>query len=214
MMGTLYLTYDLNMCIANSGVRRTVIVSEDPVANNLPNVVGGSILMPPYEAMMQLIDGNIQEFNKLYHEYLASPVPDKMIVLLIQALEQGINLLLYLDKDAEKTFATTLMEHFFYAYGIIIGTPTNQFSYDIAYDEILVSKMYIYGNISVEEFFVRYPQSAYIQDPVIVSKLIYDVHPNMAPSSSLEQYILYFNEMKNRIKANNNIYLAPAITRG
>lgn len=214
MLGTLYLTYDLNMCIANAGVCRTVIVSEDPTANSLPNVVGGSILMPPYEAMMQLIDGNMQEFQRLYDQYLYSPVPDKMIILLIQALRQGINLILYLDKDAEKTFASTLVQHFFYAYGITIGTPLNPFMYDSQYEEVILSKMYLYGNISVEQFFVMYPETGYIQDPIVINKLIADVQPNMIPSSSLEEYVLYFNEMKNRIKMNNNIYLAPAITRG
>ena len=70
LKGTIYVTYDINLCLSNLNMCKTIVIADEPDQYNIPGKIGGSILLPPYEAMACLIDNNIDGFRTEYLSYL------------------------------------------------------------------------------------------------------------------------------------------------
>ena len=53
------------------------------------NMIVGSLFMPPYEAVMEEMDGNFTEFRNKYYMHLFSNEVQEYIALIFRALYEG-----------------------------------------------------------------------------------------------------------------------------
>ena len=67
--GTIYISYDINLCLANLNTCKTIIIADEPDLYNIPGKIGGSLLLPPYEALVSMIDGDEEKFRYEYLSY-------------------------------------------------------------------------------------------------------------------------------------------------
>lgn len=173
LKGTIYITTDINLCLSNLNMCKTIIIADEPDNYRIPQAIGGSLLLPPYEAMTALINGNDAEFNMGYMDYLNNnPSVYKFINIILQALIAGTNIIFLIDSEGIN-FELSLREFFMTSFGILIGDSGHVFSYDITYTPIILNRLYISDDISKETYLTLYPNDMNIE-PFFVSKLSYE----------------------------------------
>ena len=95
--GTIYITSDINLCLSNLNVCKTIIIAEDIDNYFIPDKIGGSLLLPPYEALAAIIDDDDEKFRYEYLTYLnTNPTVNKFIDIILQALIAGTNIILFI----------------------------------------------------------------------------------------------------------------------
>ena len=173
LKGTIYITYDINLCLANLNMCRTIVIADEPDQYNIPGKIGGSILLPPYEAMACLIDNNIDGFRTEYLSYLRMNYSvDRFISIIIQALMVGTNIIFLMDPQGPE-FEMVLKEFFMTQYGILLGDSNTPFSFDISYTPYILNKLYAEDNIPKEMYLNLYPQESSF-DQFTLQKLMYE----------------------------------------
>lgn len=194
--GSIYLTCDPTI-VSNAPYNNArVIVLADGLQNPLPIdprlITYGSILLPSYNAIEAEFDNNLALFANLYETELFGVVQDKFIVLLLAMLAKKINVILYIERDEyiNLHFKEVLVNHINSMYGILIGDETHKFSYNQAYDSMLISKFYFYDYISGMEFIKSYPINLDIP-PFVLSKLVSEFNPYL-PVYTMEAFNTYF----------------------
>lgn len=211
MKGTIYITNDINY--ANSAIinSRIVAIGEiDEMTLRALNGVRGSIILPPYTAIEAELDNDVNRFVQIYTQYLDSYEVQSFIAVIIKAIHSGINILLYLSPDeSEMGYSRAFMEYM-KRYGMVIGTVNSPFMYDVSFDGINLSLMYMNDLISEEELLVLYPIQLLIPD-IVCNKLAINLHPYGV--TNLQEASLYFNNYKEKIKANGNRFLSQAIEK-
>lgn len=201
--GTLSITTDFNTVQNMLGSHRIVIIGEpDQQIIQLTNGIVGSILLPPYPSMMALMDNNIQEFNRLYSEHLSSSECNSFLAVLIKAMMQNSNILLYMTPDEYNMYFIPFSVYMRDMFGITIGSQYNNFSYNNNYDSQIYSLLYLNDLITVQELFLIYPTGIYFNDMVIM-KLINELRPPVN-FNDINQYRQYFYEYKETTKQQNN----------
>lgn len=173
LKGTIYITYDINLCLANINNCKTIVIADEPDLFNIPGKVGGSLLLPPYEALVAIIDGDEEKFRYEYMRYLMTDVTvNKFINILLQALIAGTNMIFLIDKDGPK-FDLVLREFFMTYFGIVLGTGSQQFVFNPGFIPAILNRLYIDDDISVDYYLQLFPQEIPF-DPFIISKMAYD----------------------------------------
>ena len=173
LKGTIYITYDINLCLANLNMCKTIVIADEPDQYNIPGKIGGSILLPPYEAMACLIDNNIDGFRTEYLSYLRMNYSvDRFISIIIQALMVGTNIIFLMDPQGPE-FEMVLKEFFMTQYGILLGDSNTPFSFDISYTPYILNKLYAEDNIPKEMYLNLYPQESSF-DQFTLQKLMYE----------------------------------------
>lgn len=159
MVGTCYLVTDHQMALNCASQSRVVSVTEGNPFGNTIQVVEASILMPPYQAMVAQIDGNMEKFSQEYLAYLSSSESvNSLIAIIGRALLQGINITLFIPKDEAQLFANILLEYIMGAFGIVVGLENRQFCM-MAFTPTKVSACcYIADVISLGEFLAEVPR--------------------------------------------------------
>lgn len=203
--GVIYVTNDMNMALSLAPNHVVICVSDEAQRNvDFMTAVDGnvaSILLPPPQASMLEMDGHIQEFKNMYFEHLSQKEPFDYICIILRALLNGNNILLYLTKDeSEMYYMSALMEYMYTTFGVVIGSESNQFNIDYRYYNVILDTLYMNDFMDCNEYLLQYPIELQIQNPMIVNKLIIDVNPFVAGDTSLENYTRYFNDYKNIIK--------------
>lgn len=203
--GNMMITTDINVVKNLLGSHRVVIIGE----NNIPaaeltsiNGIVGSILLPTYPAMMAYLDNNIQEFYRLYNDHLHSQECSSFIAVLLKAMIQNMNLLLYMTPDEYEIYFDIFSNHMRNMYGISIGNAYNNFMYDINYSYNILSLLYLEDLITVEELFRTYPTNMYFSEPVVM-KLITELRPPVNFNNILD-YSEYFYKYKENTRQTNN----------
>lgn len=133
---------------------------------NNPQLVTGTILLPPVEALWAETDGNKELFASIYYSYLLQPECMEYIAALIAAMYQGVNLILYFP-DQESIIIKFLYDFFIKSYGIIISTNINQpFQYDERSIPAYCNAIINVGAMSIREYLYWYPLDAVIPDNI------------------------------------------------
>ena len=172
LKGTIYITYDTNLCLANLGTCKTIAVVDEPDIVNIPGKIGGSILLPPYEALAALVDNDYNKFEYLYINYLANnPSVIKFIDIILQALLVGTNIILLIDSEGPKF--DDVLRKLFMGFGICIGDDKTQFQYNISAMPMILTRLYANDSINAEYFLRLYPHEVGF-DPFILRKLSYN----------------------------------------
>lgn len=157
MVGTCYLVTDHNMIPNLAYQSRIVSITEGNPFGNAIQVVEASVLMPPYQAMLAQVDGDMNRFKIEYVNYLMSTDAVRALLAIIgKALLQGVNITLFVPKDEAQLFIDILLEFMVGAFGIVVGTQNRPFA--------------LLGNASV---FIN--QSCYICDVITLSEFLAEV---------------------------------------
>lgn len=187
LKGTIYITYDVNLCLANLGTCKTIAIVDEPDILNIPGKIGGSILLPPYEALAALVDNNYNEFEYLYIQYLSmNQSVVKFIDIILQALIVGTNIIFLIDSDGPK-FDDVLRKLFMNSFGICIGDDKISFQYNINALPMIFTRLYANDSINAEYFLRLYPQDAQF-DQFTIRKLAYDYKIPFTTDSEMNTY--------------------------
>lgn len=207
LKGTIYLTYDINLCISNLNTCKTIIIADEPSNYNVPGGIGGSLLLPPYDALVATIDGDEQKFRYEYINYLSTnPTVNKFINIILHALIVGTNIIILLDKEGPK-FDMVLKEFFAVVFGIYIGDGANQFQFDMHFFPGILSRLYADGNIDCKNFLLLIPEG-YQFDPFILRKLCFDYN---IPFINDYESGMFFNKQSKILKNGGLIHTVKRI---
>lgn len=171
--GTIYITYDINLCLSNLGNCKSIIVADNTDVYNIPDKIGGSLLLPPYEALAAMIDENDEKFRYEYLRYLSTdPMVIKFIDIILQALISGTNMLLFIEPEGPN-YTMVLKEYFLESFGIVLGDQNVPFQYNQAFFPIVISRLYMNDAIPKEYFLKLFPENIQF-DNFVLQKLIYE----------------------------------------
>ncbi len=205
LKGTIYITNDINLCLSNLNMCKTIIIADEPDNYRIPQAVGGSLLLPPYEAMSALVDGEENIFKSIYMDYLNNNLSVyKFINIILQALIAGTNIILLIDREGPK-FDMVLREYFISAFGIILGDESHQFQFDLNYIPGILNRLYSDDDINVEYFLRLFPEDMPF-DPFIIRKMAFDTH-----TPFINDYENQLSELKGKLY--NSKELAEDLTK-
>lgn len=165
-----------------SGNPNVVVINLDEDNQQLKhsrNVLGGTELLPPVEALYAEVDGDEQMYDYVYSMHFGDPFVVQYVTVLIAALHQGKSILMYyptLDPSETKT-VPKLISQFWNNFGIGIGLlGINDGVYDISKTPLWLRLMYMGRIIGYKEFLIQYPQDSPLDGPVM-ELLLQDIRP-------------------------------------
>lgn len=182
---------------------RVIFIGEpDDNLLKMTNGIPASLFIPPYEIIIDEMDGNIEVFVNKYMGYLFSRECSQYIALIIRALYDGINILLYLSKEeSEMMYSKILCDLLKSQYGITVSYLLTPAIFNENYSNVICDFLYSFDLMSTDEFFINYPANISIS-PINITKLVAELNPYV-PDRTMESYIIYFNSFKQKIKQNN-----------
>lgn len=186
LRGNIYITSNIHV-IENTDLSKTKIINMDEdgiIEGSSRDMIGGTCLLPPIEAKIAEVDGDEQKYDVLYADYLLQPYQQQFISAIIAFLYKGGNLILYLP-DFDYTNTTKKFVQLMYQlYGIhpgIIECEGAPILANCYYDEkclpIWMNLIYTAGVITPEEYLIRYPLDAKLNNEQVICKLLYDLKP-------------------------------------
>lgn len=194
LKGTIYITNDINLCLANMAMCKTIIIADEPENYRMPQAIGGSLLLPPYQALELLVDGNERDFEFEYDQYLNNDISVyKFINIILQALIVGTNII-FLVESNDIDFMKVLRRYFAVSFGIILGDSMHPFSFDINYTTSILNRLYSCDDISKETYLSLYPLEFDI-DPFCVGKLQADFNMRFNNIKEAHEYFKRYSQM-------------------
>ena len=174
-----------------------------------------SILMPPYEALVAELDGDMKLFESLYFTHLSTlKIATTFIALIVRALFDGKNVLLYLTPEESKMAYIQFFLIYFKKYlGISIGTFNgNDCAFDTNYTPVILNLMLLNDILSYQKYLKFYPEDKPL--PVeVVHKLSNVMDNNLPINSTYEEYVKLFEQSRRIIKSTDKNLESP-FTRG
>ena len=168
------------------------------------NVLGGTELLPPPEALMAEIDGDEQMYDYIYSMHFNDQFVIQYVTALIAALHQGKTLLMYyptLDPTETKT-VPKLIDQFWKNFGIGIGLfGYNDGVYDLTKQPLWYKLLYLSRIIRVDEFLIGFPVPTSLDVP-IMELLLEDLRPF---GNDLQSRINFVYSYWRHIKENPNV---------
>jgi len=168
-----------------------------------------TIFCPPPSVMIKEIDGDGEGFIIDYNDYLEhDETVQEFIATMLLFLHVGGQVLLYspamLNDGA--VWLNTLLLFFYTRYGITIGTPTNEFSYDPNYDATIIDLLYSKNCINVFDYCNGYPDPT-IPSINLIDKVYYELSHFCGPGENPR-------DLYQRIKMNVIAYGVPILKPG
>lgn len=159
LSGNIYITTDMNLATKLATDHKIICISGETNNYqqfiNLTNTTVGAVLLPPYEASVAEINGDIAAFKQFYYAHLATNCMD-FLAIIIRALFNGDNILIYLTADEMKMgYIKAFSEFMFNIFGIIIGTESNQCMFNPQYGDYILTVLLKYDLLNPAEFLVR-----------------------------------------------------------
>lgn len=209
LTGTIYVTDDLQLVrsVPDRTVKIISLDEENTISPNEPNVIVGTCLLPPMEALIAEVDGDEDLYDAYYLNHLNEPSIQEFIGAIISALYKGISLLIYAPMMKENIFVSKLRSHLWVLYGIGIGIAGGEpCQFDPRCIPIWLNMMYFANVISFNEFLLYYPENGHMDD-MIINKLIVDIKP-VADSydSRLRALKIYQQRLKKNPKTQTALF--------
>lgn len=207
------LTKQLSVCPPPQGALRPgtcVCMDMDETTDDLERMfplhtMKATLFCPPPSTMIKEIDGDAEGFIMEYNDYLEhDDSVQEFIATMLLFLHAGGQVLLYSPAMLEDGagWLNTLMIFFYTRYGITIGTPTNEFSYDPTYDGIIAEMLYNKGYIDVFDYCNSTPNN------VPSSKALYELSRFCGPG---ETPIEVYNRIKMNVMYNGVPIMKPGV---
>lgn len=170
----------------------------DPEINNI--FVKASILLPPYQSSMFLVDGDIRNFLLSYKDYLSKDTPYQFLLLLLKGISIDRNYVFYLTKDElEMGYCQVILEY------LQIMSNNN--------DPTSITKLLYLNNQMDSEQFIMYCNYIYTNinstfmtlEPHIIQKMIYEIKPYLGTNpTNLDMNIFIISRIVDYGKPINN----------
>lgn len=171
------LEFTKEILFSNTPNTKIVSLDEDgALPLDHPNVLGGTCLLPPVDAMIAEEDGNEALYDAIYTEIFDAPFLAQYVGALVIYLFNGGNLLLYVP-DLNSNTAKELRNIFWKRYGIGIGVmgQVNMFL-DNSCIPMWLEMIYGANAMSPIQFLYLYPEKVVIQPP-FMDKLLTELSP-------------------------------------
>lgn len=197
----------IDQVIANG--YKIVAISE----NNIdPNFIKASLLLPPFEAMSELVDGNLPGFRAIYWNHLAQRECDFFLCVIYTALISGVKMAIYLDNPDEIgiSILSAFSQYMQNSFGIIPDAPQygSVFMVNSQFALNNLNRVYLHNLIDGREYLMRYPGKGFGVNMVILNKLINDIKPWIKQNST-EEYVKVFAEMKDQLQSCGRYLAVP-----
>lgn len=186
-------------------VKIIVLEEETNLPLNHPNVINGSCLLPPIEALIAEADGDKPLFDALYNDYLNTPFVYEFMCAILLALHNGTSIIMYYPVlNSGNVIIQNLLGFIYQKYGIGLGViGYNRTTFNPNYIPLWDSAMYMLNGISAMEFLYYYPENIRIDDDVI-NKILIELRLYTTP----EQKDSYIHGLVHKIKENKNLKIA------
>ena len=152
--GSLYLTSDINMIANNLNTSKIINVTENGVFLEHPNSVKATILLPSIDGLMADTDNDINTLRSIYYPYFLSDEPTNFMALICTVLNKGVNIFIYIPEEELREFSYPglLLEYIRVVYGLCVGTPNNQFMFDLNYTQYIADLLFNNNLLEAEEY--------------------------------------------------------------
>lgn len=163
-----------------------------------PQVIMGTILLPPVEAMWALVDGDKEQFNQIYSMHLIEPVCIDFLSALLAFIYRGGKLIVY-HPDLNNECIKFLYNYFQQMMGIHISTSNvDPFAWNPAFIPYYCNSIYSIGAMTPYQYLYEYPEDALIPDNLYF-KII---NETFTPGDSLLDKKNNIDRLKTIIKSN------------
>lgn len=216
LTGTITLTTDDKLIYETPLLPMTKIISmdEDNVLMKTPDVIGGTCLLPPIEAKIAEIDGNLAQFEAIYADHLSAPFQHEFMSALIAYLYRGGHIIIFLSELGYTNTLKVFIGLIWQLYGLHIGLIGSQDPIEGScfYDEkcipMWLNDIYMANVLSPFEFLAMYPLDAAFTNKFIMKKLILEIRPYGA--KTVNEKIEYIMHLHKLLHKNPNV--RPAVS--
>ena len=152
--GSIYLTSDINMIANNIATSKIINVTENAIFLQHQNSVKATILLPPIDAIMADSDNDIDTLHSIYWSYFLSDEVTEFMAIICTVLYKGVNIFMYVPEEEIREFSyiRLLLDYIRLTYGLYVGTPNQQFSFDLNYTQYIADLLFNNNLLSSEEY--------------------------------------------------------------
>lgn len=208
--GDISITDNVNLVrdiiFSNTPNIKIITLEEDGILPlNHPNVIKGTCILPPVEALIAEADGDENLFDTIYSDYFNTPFMFEFISALMISLYNGNNIVFYYYELDGNNVIPKLRQHMFQRYGIYIGVLGTRdiCKYDNRCLPIWLSHTFMINGITAREFLINYPPNLNIPQN-IMDKIIID----MNPYGNLQEKEKYIYSLVIKLKEHPNLKIA------
>ena len=181
------------MYTPNNNLKIITLDELGSVPTDHPNVLSGTCLLPPIDALMAEADGNEELYDSIYMTYFSedSYVIEFMAALLMYLYKGGDLLLYYPELDTNT--APKLSWVLWVRYGISIGIVNQRpHQYDMQALPIWLNEIYFRDGMSYRDYLRLMPDEVLmcLSTNPIIDKLLLDIAPLGDSFNSKIEYII------------------------
>lgn len=155
---------------------------------------------PDYQCMCAIIGNNTQKFEELYYTNLSAGPAQELFAVIIAALRQGNNIMMYFPSDSlQLKYPVFLMQFMEQALGIQTGTDKVPPMYNEQFNLRNMRLMYLFKLIPWKEFLLVCEDV----DPIILARFKEDICPalNISPAISDLDMMNKIEEIKKQLQS-------------
>ena len=194
---------------SNNGGMAIYIAEEiDPRFMNHPCIIPANILNPPVHAVQAELDGNLEQANFMYDQYLMSEDVEVFVRIIMAACIKQTPIAIMFGRDECNMQSSSMFINFlFKRYGIVVGIngKLNPFI-DINYVPQNLAILYCTNIIDYPSYMCMHPDMPI--DQISLPKLIVDVNPYVL-DKSFAGYLDYFERKKNSCREYGRFIIDP-----
>lgn len=169
-------------------------VSLDPVYREKFAVA--TSLVPDYQAMALLVDGNLDGFIQMYMMSLNSKSAMEMMSVILACLYKGVNIIFYLPPEASGlNFVQYLLQYIELNFGITTQTKSTQFMFNPEFFGRIVELLYLNNFVTAQEYLMNSTSL----DDMSLRKLVVELHPVVEDPANIKEIIAWFSRYKDEL---------------
>lgn len=169
-------------------------ISIDPMYKDI--FVTSTALVPDYNTLSLMVDGNQQGFIEMYAMSLNSKPAIEMLSVIFTCLYRGTNIIFFLPPEsAGLNFIEYLLQFIYFNYGITTQTKTTEFSFDPAYTGRVIELLYLNNLVDATEFLVH----SETLNEITLRKLVGELHPMVNDPTDIKQIMAWFSNFKDEL---------------
>lgn len=173
-------------------------ISIDPMYKD--KFIVSSALVPDYNTLSLMVDGNERGFIEMYSMSLNSPAAMEMISVIFAALYRGTNIMFFLPPESSGlNFVQYLLQFIELNYGITTQTRTTEFSFNPAFKGRFIDLLYLNNLVDHNEYLINSESL----NQITLRKLVSELHPAVEDPTNIEQIMGWFNRFKDELIKSN-----------
>lgn len=187
-MGSFNITTDIDMAISalSSGAKVVSLSESDPNLINL-GAMAATVLLPPVEAIMEFVDGNVEVASIIYDEYMMRPEVESYLCALYTSIRfTPNNIVIYIGKDEAEIGLVNQLITTFLTYFARYGNGHLEFM------DMGLYRSYLYDLVNFNQLVLNIQNINYY--PVnanVVPKIAQDMQFFREPNEVIDEFLRY-----------------------